>query len=371
MKKKSRSFLTGMLALSLVFGVGLTACGGDDDGGDPTSVTYTSSSTDGTTYELTISAAAAKAVYAPKNGDSYTLKITKSGSTKTSTGTVVVNGTTFTLTATKGGTFTITVANGKMTAISGAITFDDGNTEEGPGTVTPQNGGEVTPDYGARIIEALGISGTATPLGSLTTREFYNNDGTRNRIEYQAYQLSNPLTEEYLEQLYDNDGANVPNASKRGDVFYVKNTDGTFVFVALHFCYRDGNYDERVPLNADGSPAPEAGRKYYTRYYAIPLDDENDNGGSSDVSALVETWTKQQYGATWTFTFKADKTWSCSSDDEGSKPMSGTYSYSGTTLTLSAEQGTFSGTATVSGSTLTLSSDFGKDYGGAWTKVTE
>jgi membrane protein implicated in regulation of membrane protease activity len=126
--------LTAILAIALVWGMTVVGCGG---GGDavpiipvPQMVSYQSTDTAGYTYILVITVNGYTAVA----GDSYVLTITKSGQPdKKSAGTVSVVGAggAFTLKPTNAPTsFTVNTSGTQITAFSGPITLDDGETLE-------------------------------------------------------------------------------------------------------------------------------------------------------------------------------------------------------------------------------------------------
>jgi hypothetical protein len=138
---KNNKILLAILAIALVFG--MTACG-DGGGGtsqqqqqqpaEPTSTAYQSKDSSGNVYILEIiKKGSSRAAYTPQNGDTYVLTIVLAdGTIKTSEGTVDVSGSgssrSFTLTPTDSDTsFTITTSGENMNAISGTITFTEGD----------------------------------------------------------------------------------------------------------------------------------------------------------------------------------------------------------------------------------------------------
>jgi predicted small secreted protein len=134
MKNLYKKLGIAALAVAVVFSFAACDTGGGG-GGDVTSAAYSGYDGSGNTYTLTISDPS-KAAYSPKAGDKYKLEI--SGLNKTSTGTVdSFSNNTFALSASKGGTFTVTVNDKGIEGITGTITYDDNSTEPGPGTVTP------------------------------------------------------------------------------------------------------------------------------------------------------------------------------------------------------------------------------------------
>jgi hypothetical protein len=132
----------GIFGLLLLLGTFIIGC---DIGNDPSStarsVVYTSKDVSGNTYKLTIIENASKAVYIIKAGDIYELIIVSpSGTTKTSTGSVksLEGSSLMLLPSNTDVVFNITIADGKMTAISGTITLIGGESESAPtGDLTP------------------------------------------------------------------------------------------------------------------------------------------------------------------------------------------------------------------------------------------
>ena len=130
-----------VLALSLI----LTVCSGGDDGGGTTYDPLVYESIDGnTTWRLEITKNTNRAAFTPEPGDFFTMTITVVGGVpQTSSGSVQsIAGSTFTLSHTGGGTFTVTVSTTDgMTGIIGIIPIDGSTTTiTGPGTVTPKGG---------------------------------------------------------------------------------------------------------------------------------------------------------------------------------------------------------------------------------------
>jgi hypothetical protein len=126
------------LAAALAIGILLTGCPTDGGGGDapPPSVSYEGTASGGTTYTLQISGGTAEG---PEKDDRYELRITSSGTAKTSSGTVesAVNGVLELqpdVPATP--TFTVTISDGGIGGINGNITLDDGGSELAP-TISP------------------------------------------------------------------------------------------------------------------------------------------------------------------------------------------------------------------------------------------
>jgi len=133
---KWSGFLT--IALLAVIGFSIAACGDNGGGGDPSPVVnppqtamYSGTTAGSSTYTLIITENTA-ARYVAQKEDSYVLYKTKNGTTKTSSGTVTtIAGNTLTLTPTGSNTtFTVTIGESGITAISGTITFTDGTPDE-------------------------------------------------------------------------------------------------------------------------------------------------------------------------------------------------------------------------------------------------
>jgi len=127
--------IAAIIALTFAF----IACGGDDDGNPPQTETY-SGTAGGSTYTLKITEAAR---YVAQVGDSYVLTVTTGGTTKTSSGTVTKSGNELELTPSSPGasSFTVTVSTAGITAMTGTITFTDGNPpQEAPATITAGSG---------------------------------------------------------------------------------------------------------------------------------------------------------------------------------------------------------------------------------------
>jgi hypothetical protein len=132
--KMRRFFLLGMSAAALTFGLVLAGCDKDIEPSDETeTITYTSTDTSGARYALTLTIA---------DDTTYKLEVTKSGVTRTSTGSAAVSVSTITLKPSGGGEVSVTISGGGMTAMSGTITFDDGGDSVGaPASLTPKIGG--------------------------------------------------------------------------------------------------------------------------------------------------------------------------------------------------------------------------------------
>jgi len=145
--------LAGVIVLvaAIVFSAALaallvTAC--DDSTTEaPRTVKYVGNA-DGNTYTLTITENTNRAAYTAKKGDRYVLKIEyANGTTKTSKGTVSAveaDGSLKLLPSGASEPFTVAInSSGEIAGITGTITFEAGEPEQGPGEITP-----VTPDTG-------------------------------------------------------------------------------------------------------------------------------------------------------------------------------------------------------------------------------
>jgi hypothetical protein len=142
---KNNLFMAGMLAMVLVFGMMVIGCPPDDNGngnnggGDPASVTYTSYDSDGNVYALVITKDANRAVYAPQAGDSYVLTI------KDETGTEIGKSTGSVKAVTTGGftlekgsnEFSVAVSGNTISTFTNNIPLDDGTTRTPPVSLSP------------------------------------------------------------------------------------------------------------------------------------------------------------------------------------------------------------------------------------------
>ena len=134
MNKMSK--MMGIVCLALA--IALAGCPTTSPEEDATSVAYSGYDESGNKYTLTISKGPGKAAYSPKDGDTYVLKIIIGNETETSTGTVQeFTSYTFTLVASKGGTFTVTVSGSAIASISGTFTLDTGVSQTVSVTLTP------------------------------------------------------------------------------------------------------------------------------------------------------------------------------------------------------------------------------------------
>jgi len=123
----------------------LTGCdNGGGGGGGGSTVTYTGTAADGTTYTLEITENTTR--YTAQSGDTYKL----TAGVKISTGTVsTIAGGVLTLAPSKNGelTFTVTISGNGISAMSGTITWDDGTTAAAPTQLTPQTDGDDGSSY--------------------------------------------------------------------------------------------------------------------------------------------------------------------------------------------------------------------------------
>jgi len=142
-----------IIALVVVIGFSIAACGGDNGGGGPggpvpRTVTYSGTTSNGDLYTLTIIENITNPNRAvlddPMAGDNFefTWKQASDNSTKTSRGTVKeVSGDEFTMlpsnAADEDTTFNATVTDGGLSYMSGEFTWTDGETWTGSGTLTP------------------------------------------------------------------------------------------------------------------------------------------------------------------------------------------------------------------------------------------
>ena len=136
----------GFIALAAVIFFSMAACdsGTDgidksDGGSESSTVTYKATNSSAL-YTLNVSSA--KTVHAV--GDAYTLTVKRNGTEKTSSGKVtIVSGSNISVQPKykDAPTFIVTVSGASIIKITGIITFDDGSTEQGPGTFTSGGGG--------------------------------------------------------------------------------------------------------------------------------------------------------------------------------------------------------------------------------------
>jgi len=143
---KTKKLLLALAVITLLFAMTIVGC--DDDSTDDGStdngtqkVNYESIDAVGNTYILTITEKTSRAVYKGTKGDDYVLTIKQSGQPdKESKGVVSTIGAdgVLSLKPTKADDmFDVKVSSGKMTAITGTITLEDGEEVPAPGAVMP------------------------------------------------------------------------------------------------------------------------------------------------------------------------------------------------------------------------------------------
>ena len=147
----------------------MTGCQ-DTDGNDnppaPETVTYTGEA-DGKTYTLTITENTSRAVYTPQKGDTYVLTV----ETKISSGTVTLvtdGGLTLQPSAETAVAFTISVSSDGITAITGTITFDNGEKESAPASIEPDGNNAM------EAAKTITITGLGEYNGSMITVALLN-----------------------------------------------------------------------------------------------------------------------------------------------------------------------------------------------------
>jgi len=153
---------------------------------DPKTVKYESVDAEGRTYILVITGKTSRA-YTGAAGDSYVLTIKQAGQPdKESKGTVTtISADGMTLKPTKADeSFGVSISSGKMTAITGTITLDDGGTITAPGAVMPIYGIFTSVADMAAWLKAQPDNSTATAYNvKLNISDFtFNNDYTRSDI---------------------------------------------------------------------------------------------------------------------------------------------------------------------------------------------
>ena len=169
----------------------LSCDNGDNNVGDPQTVTYTGVS-ENITFSLTITENVNRAVYLPQSGDSY--QLTAAG--KTSSGSVSsVSGSILTLTpsnSTK--TFTATVSGNNIIIMSGTITWNDNTTSTAPSAFTfTGNADDIIPSamHGSWLWERGQHGHTITMvIGGSTIASFVENDPDTTRNGMQIYTVT-------------------------------------------------------------------------------------------------------------------------------------------------------------------------------------
>ena len=127
----------GIMAMAAMIGFTMMGCDNDPDPGpgEPQSITYTGMA-GSNIYSLKITENKSRAVYAPKKDDTYVLTLgskTSSGKVTSFTGGELVL---LPSEAEDETTFTVEVSGTDITNIAGTITWDDGETDAGPGELT-------------------------------------------------------------------------------------------------------------------------------------------------------------------------------------------------------------------------------------------
>jgi len=142
MKNKLHIFIV-IVVLIAFFG----SCGSsddmDEDGEDKFMGTLTATKS-GVTYTLTINPEIARNAIGPSVGDAYVLSVKKGNEEQISTGKItIVSGSVLTLqpSSADASPFNVTFTGTKITKVTETITFDDGKTMQGPGSVTTSGGG--------------------------------------------------------------------------------------------------------------------------------------------------------------------------------------------------------------------------------------
>jgi len=166
-----KKLLLILLAVALVFTMTVVGC--DDSPTNkhqtndaPQTVKYESIDASGNTYILTITEKTSRAAYTVTKGDSYTLTIKQQGQPdKESKGTVstIKDDGELTMKPKKEDSepFGVSVNDGKMTAITGTITLEDGGKIQAPGAVTPVGSG------GDEIIGVGNVGGPFTSIADM------------------------------------------------------------------------------------------------------------------------------------------------------------------------------------------------------------
>jgi len=356
MKKTTK--LLGITVFMAVIGLLIVACGDITDVGNnpsspqaPQTLVYTGQNADGSIYTLKI-IENTTARYVIKDGDSYELTITtKDGQTKTSKGTVKIEGETLALTPTEAeNTFTITVTeSGGITAISGTITFIDNETQTVDET-------ELTP-----IAKSNWGSGSMTGSGyednTVTITNFYNDkeekctvivggkaltdpnkawyawvnykyQGEKNKAykyTFEAWTDSGDRTcgieywhaEDYSSNLTFNSikmttehktftkvGYPLPTSGQNDFSFHCANQTGTF-------------YIKMISIDETTEPVPDEERWSKNQYLDATLDYTVDNNGVCTINVsrpTVDNWTAEacysysaKAGKKYAYTFEAYK----------------------------------------------------------------
>jgi len=194
----------GIVAIVVIIGFSITACGGGGGGNDPDTVTYTGAK-DGTTYTLKITQTGAR--YTAQVGDAYEL----TAGAKKSTGKVAdVSSSVLTLTSNTNTTFKANISSGKLTGFTGSVKWDGESTESSlPTDLTTGGGGDpVTPP----------VSGTFNTIADFRT--------------WYKKQNNTPEDKPYYVKLNVSDLGG--SSSTEGSIGYTI-SDGYFKYVILDF----------------------------------------------------------------------------------------------------------------------------------------
>jgi hypothetical protein len=243
---KNNKVLFTVLAAALV--LAMTACnngggGSPPPGGkDPTSTVYRSTDADGNIYELEIFKQGSRAAYSPKDGDDCVLTVyLRLGGKKTSTGTITVSGTTFTIK--KGDIeFTITVSGDSIAKIEGeSIPLDDNTTQAIPtGELTQASLFTLTgipSEYEGKYVMLWGLSSDQELIG------YHTDSGTGS---LKLYKITNGsvtlrILKNYTTESYTGSGTFTMD-------IYINNTEDVY-YTADHYVIFD-NVFNNLQINA-------------------------------------------------------------------------------------------------------------------------